>query len=627
MSEDFFSQAPEGEQPFEMPDWLEYLHILRASWRILSALTAAFVMAGTFFYANTPDEYTSKTRIVVEPMSLQENDPEYQRASMSRVMVDRPYVEMQAAFLVSPKAIAEARRDLSIPDATRVLNAESGWGEWFKSALLKVPFYYVAARQAGETRMIDLSVAGPDPEVTARLVNRLTAIFVRENAQEKFFMSQQVYGWLRDDAGEGAGPNLTPEVTGEEIESIGLIQNDDEIKRLKDDKQKILGEVRNLAQRYKPRHPVMASMRDELIKIDNAIADRKDRIVKTLRSSLEGKTAISNIRVLGVAHPPVSPSGPHRILGILMWGITGFLIGAFGILYSEKYNQKIRVEGDIPQSLKQAFLGNIPVVPNLARREELQKTDDPSVFFTDLMASELLLKDAVTTVRTHILFSASYQQSRRLMITSATEGEGKSTVSLLLGLSLASLGRKILLIDTDLRKPKLHEYLHLNNAKGLTDYLVGAAELREVVRPVPGTSLNVITAGQPTLNATGLISSDRFHGLIESLGETYDRVIVDTPPILRVPDALIIAKSVPCGILVCGSRIVDKKAVKKAKQKFDLMRRTLVGIILNRLDYEREYLGFEQGYYDEYKEKNRLRLKNDIPAQPAKSSVRPVRKN
>jgi capsular exopolysaccharide synthesis family protein len=209
------------------------------------------------------------------------------------------------------------------------------------------------------------------------------------------------------------------------------------------------------------------------------------------------------------------------------------------------------------------------------------------------------LADAVANARTHILFSMPYDKSRRIMLTSAIPAEGKSMIASLLALSLTTLGRKILLIDADLRKPSLHRYLGLRNDKGLADYLVGLATLDEIIQSVKDSPLQIITSGALSRNPSELLASERFRELLDKCGERYDRVVIDVPPVLYIPDGLIIAKVVHTGILVCGAGMVHKKTIRQVREKFDSVGYAFIGAIINRADFDRQ--GYRYKYYNTYK--------------------------
>jgi tyrosine-protein kinase Etk/Wzc len=157
----------------------------------------------------------------------------------------------------------------------------------------------------------------------------------------------------------------------------------------------------------------------------------------------------------------------------------------------------------------------------------------------------------------------------------------------------------VLLVDGDIRRPTLHTYLDLPNEKGLTDYLIGNLTFEDVVRVVPNTTAKVVTGGRPSPNPTELLSSERFREFLDKALAEYDRIVIDVAPVLYIPDGLIVAKYVHSGVLICGSGMVDKKAVKIVKDKFDSVGHSFIGMIVNRADYAKE--GYRYKYLYAYK--------------------------
>ena len=207
----------------------------------------------------------------------------------------------------------------------------------------------------------------------------------------------------------------------------------------------------------------------------------------------------------------------------------------------------------------------------------------------------------IAKVRTHILFSVPCEESKSMMITSTIPNEGKSTIATLLALSFAATGRKILLIDADMRRPFLHSCLGLKNQKGLHEYLQGRADIENIVQPIAGTSLFLLPGGTPIGNPTEIITSEKFTELISTLQQQYERIFIDVPPVLYIPDGIILAKHIQSTLLVCRSGIVHRNALLSVKHQFDEMklRHTLIGAVINGMDMENEKIGYK--YFASYK--------------------------
>lgn len=333
--------------------------------------------------------------------------------------------------------------------------------------------------------------------------------------------------------------------------------------------------------------------------VDEKLKERMKTVLANLRAVLAGEMRIYNIRVLEEAKVPTGPSSPDRPKGILIATFWGFFISTGWIFLLDFMNQKIVSQKDL-QSIPLAFLGYVPFSKDILKTKRKDRHPDSLGSLMNSLEDDSVLADAVVNVRTHILFSISYERSKRIMITSALPGEGKTTMSALLGLSFAALGRKILLVDADMRKSTLDRYLNLKNGLGLSDFLLGAASLEEIVQTIPGSSLEVITAGATTTPySPELLSSEKFRNFLDYASAHYDRVVVDVPPALHIPDALIVAKYIHTGILVCSANMVYKKMAVQLKEKFDSVNLSLIGGVINRADYKKEDY-YSQKYYKYY---------------------------
>jgi succinoglycan biosynthesis transport protein ExoP len=192
--------------------------------------------------------------------------------------------------------------------------------------------------------------------------------------------------------------------------------------------------------------------------------------------------------------------------------------------------------------------------------------------------------EAFRQLRTNLQFVEVTDNGRTFVVTSSVPGEGKSTTSANLAITLAEAGSKVLLIDGDLRRPKVAEYMGIEGAVGLTDHLIGHAELDDVVQPWGGGNLEVLPAGQVPPNPSELLGSKAMIKLLADLDKKYDTVIIDAPPLLPVTDAAILAKLVSGGaIMVIGSDKITKNQLGAAITNLDTVGGRLVGIIMNLL--------------------------------------------
>jgi capsular exopolysaccharide synthesis family protein len=194
--------------------------------------------------------------------------------------------------------------------------------------------------------------------------------------------------------------------------------------------------------------------------------------------------------------------------------------------------------------------------------------------------------EAFRTLRTNIQFSALDEQVKILVATSSQPSEGKSTIVSNLGITIAQSGKKVLLIDCDLRKPMVHKKLGLSNQEGLTSLLAREKKLEECVKTTEVTNFYVITSGPIPPNPAELLGSKKMKRLIEELKEIFDMILIDAPPVLAVTDAQILATISDGVIFVASYGEADKHAVVRAKELIDKVGGKILGVIINKVPAE-----------------------------------------
>ncbi|WP_336788250.1 CpsD/CapB family tyrosine-protein kinase [Paenibacillus sp. MMO-177] len=205
-----------------------------------------------------------------------------------------------------------------------------------------------------------------------------------------------------------------------------------------------------------------------------------------------------------------------------------------------------------------------------------------------------VVSEAYRTLRTNIQYSSVDSRIQLLMVTSAQTGEGKSTVISNLAVAYAMEGKRVLLIDADLRKPSVHRIFSQTNRQGLTDLLTGMSTLDEVVKDSGVVNLSLITSGPTPPNPAELLGTSRMKGLIQELKESYDLILFDTPPVLAVTDSLIISSLCDGALLVVHAGKVKKAYVRKAKERLDFVQARIIGAVFNQM--KRQDISFMKYY-------------------------------
>jgi protein-tyrosine kinase len=215
-----------------------------------------------------------------------------------------------------------------------------------------------------------------------------------------------------------------------------------------------------------------------------------------------------------------------------------------------------------------------------------------SVRLSSLLVAGLAPKSAAAEqyrqLRTRLAHAEGANNLRTVLVTSPQKGEGKSITSANLALTMAQeLQRKVVILEADLRKPSMQQLFGLPSGPGLTEYLLGAAELKDVMRFLPDHNLTVIHAGSAAANPAELLGSTAMRRLLDTLRTQFDRVILDTPPVLPLADVAVLAPLVDGSLMVVRAGVTPKPAIENALRAFDSSR--LLGIVLNDSGHEQDY--------------------------------------
>jgi capsular exopolysaccharide synthesis family protein len=213
-----------------------------------------------------------------------------------------------------------------------------------------------------------------------------------------------------------------------------------------------------------------------------------------------------------------------------------------------------------------------------------------------------MFSEAFRAIRTNVLFSSAQDQSRSIVVTSTGPGEGKSIIAANLATSLAEAGQRVLLMDADMRKPMVHEIFQVPCEPGLSNLLVGNAKASEAVRKTSVPGLWIMAAGRVPPNPAELVASRRFKEFIGSLKDHFDWVIVDSPPVMAVTDAALVAHSVTGVLFVIGAEMTSRHAAKRALDQLQQAHARFLGAVLNRVELQRHAYYYSHYYRREYTE-------------------------
>ena len=280
--------------------------------------------------------------------------------------------------------------------------------------------------------------------------------------------------------------------------------------------------------------------------------------------------ATSNVAIIDQAEPPLGPSSPNHTRNVMFALILGLFLAALMVFLAIQLDDAIRVPEDMETKLGLPLLGIVP-----------QSEGDPQDALLDPKSQ---LSEGYNALRASLLHSTPAGLPRVLLITSAQPGEGKTTTAQAVSLTLARLGKTVLLVDGDLRRPAVHRVFGLPNERGLSTLLTTLDPLESAVQLSSEPRLSLLPSGPVPPSPTELVASNRFRALIDQMAEKFDVVVIDSPPILGLADAPTMAALVDGVVFVVEAGRSRRGGLKAALRRLRGMRSNLIGGVLTKFD-------------------------------------------
>jgi capsular exopolysaccharide synthesis family protein len=295
------------------------------------------------------------------------------------------------------------------------------------------------------------------------------------------------------------------------------------------------------------------------------------------------------VEIVDQAEPGIHPVRPKKALNIALGIVIGLVVGVGLAFFIEYLDTSVKTIDDVERTLQAAVLGVIP----------------QNVGYLIEEGSESPHAEAYRVLRTNLLFSRKDDKLNTVAVVSAGAGEGKSTTVLNLATVFAQSGQRVLVVDSDLRRPTLHKVLRVTNTIGLTNYLLKQNTLEEVIQTTSLPSLDFMASGKLPSSSLGILSSNQMKDVIGELKQRYDFVFFDSPPIMGVSDASILASEVDMTLQIIQYRRYPQPMNIRAKQLIEKVGGNLVGIVLNNINMSQdESYYYYSGYYHDYYSKN-----------------------
>jgi polysaccharide biosynthesis transport protein len=310
----------------------------------------------------------------------------------------------------------------------------------------------------------------------------------------------------------------------------------------------------------------------------------------------------NNVRPLDDALVPKEPFKPNTRANLLFGFGIGLLLGIVLILVLEILDNTMKSEQDV-EALSLPFLGLVPIIDVPTGDQAAIRERDLHV----LRAPRSAVAECARFIRTNLLFMSPDRPLKMLVVTSPGPQEGKTTTAVSIAITMAQAGSRTLIVDTDLRRPRLHRVFADasgaldKNDVGLSTVLLGESTLAKAIRSTEVDKLDVLVCGPPPPNPAEILLSDKFADLVKELSQKYDRIIFDTPPIGPVTDPAILGAQVDGVVLVVKCGKTRKDATKQALKSLGDANARVFGAILNDVDVtSKRYSGVYYSYYRRY---------------------------
>jgi succinoglycan biosynthesis transport protein ExoP len=304
---------------------------------------------------------------------------------------------------------------------------------------------------------------------------------------------------------------------------------------------------------------------------------------------------VSNIQVVDQAEIPTRPYKPNKQLNLLLAAVVGLFLGVGLAFFFEYLDNTVKTPEDVEQMIRLPSFGLVPEI-SYERKKRLEKASYPVELIT-YGHPKSMLSEAYRNIRTSILLSFSEKPPKKIVITSPNPSEGKTTTVINTAVALSQTGAKVLIIDGDMRHPRIHKIFNHGNGAGLSNFLSGNAPLDSIIKKTEVPNLCYIPSGPIPPNPSELIGSKLFKEMIKVLENRFDHVVLDSPPALGFADSIILSTSVDGVVLVVLGGKTPRETLQRAKEVLHQVNAKILGVVINRVDIRRSDYGY---YYYRY---------------------------
>lgn len=545
------TESPGQSADMDLTHFVDVL--LRRRWIVVSVLTIVLVTTTLRAFTARP-VYQASTLLVIE--KERGGGAVYAGGSVVENS-NEDYYQTQYRLLKSLSLTQKVYEDLRLQDREEFHNPRGLDKLQNAIGIFPVP----------RSRLVYVRVNSYDPGLASRIANTLSEAFVNQNLGNQLFISKEVLRALQTQSDASNDARRA-------YEALPAVVNNPLIQSLKGEYAKLESQAAEMSQRYTPRYPAMVALRSNMAALKGQIETETDRIVQSLKTELSGQLKGNNVRVVDAARVPEKPVSPKKRMAALLGLLGGFAAGLGAAFLVELLDQSVRTQDDVEKKLHLPFLGSVPLT--------LQK-DAPA--YDSLLARESsLTSEAMRNLRIMIDFAGVAQSAKTMLITSAVQGEGKTYIAANLAVVFAQLGESVLLIDGDLRRPRVHSTFGLSSERGLADFLASGRNIDEVgtlLQDANVPNLKILSCGARPPNPSELLNTPRLGALIAWTREHFDRIIIDCTPMFPVNDTILWGRHVKASVCIVRHGKTRVPLILKACEKLQTSGMKILGITVN----------------------------------------------
>lgn len=331
--------------------------------------------------------------------------------------------------------------------------------------------------------------------------------------------------------------------------------------------------------------------------------DKMYSVISTRQKEIDitGPMKTNNVRVLERAIVPGTPIRPKPVQNLFMGLMLGLGTGIALAFAIEALDNTLKTQADVEQFLGVPVLGLVPVIGNSGEPADAlndnMRQRDLGVF----LDPKSVAAECCRSIRTNILFMSPDRPIRTMVVTSPSPQEGKTTTAINLGVTMAEAGGRVLIIDTDMRRPRLHRSFGVGNQYGISTVIVGKATLEEAIKHTDVPNLDVLTCGPVPPNPSELLHTDRFAVVLADCAKLYDRVILDSPPTSAVTDPAVLGNLADGVVMIIKAGETTRDSAIHARRQLMSAKARLVGVVVNAIDFSNPAYGYEYYYRNYYR--------------------------